>query len=144
MRRLIIVVSSAAILTTLPMAGPSYAIGPTPQGVQAAIDELSLIDAVHCRPGLWHHLRRPHDGCPRIIIRGGGYREGVRFREREREGGEVRVREREREGGQVRVREREGGGQTRDGNRNPRGNRDGSQQPGEKKQDGQQGGNPPK
>jgi len=54
-------------------------------GIRASVDEASVIDSVHCVPGVWHHRFRPHDGClrylsvyPRVYTgyRFGGYRYG--------------------------------------------------------------------
>ena len=34
-------------------------------GLRPALDEMSLTEKVHCRPGRVHHRGWPHDGCSR-------------------------------------------------------------------------------
>ena len=37
-------------------------------GLRPALDEMSLTEKVHCRPGRVHHRGWPHDGCLRASI----------------------------------------------------------------------------
>src|SRR5438552_5020683 len=48
-----------------------------PAGIRAALEDISVTEQVHCRPGWWHHWFRPHDGCFR-----GPFFVGPRFRSR--------------------------------------------------------------
>jgi hypothetical protein len=57
--------AGAAILASAGLfAQPASAIGlPGAQSMQGAIADVDATDKVHCRPGVWHHRSRPHDGC---------------------------------------------------------------------------------
>src|SRR5438552_2129008 len=48
-----------------------------PAGIRAALEDITVTEQVHCRPGWWHHWFRPHDGCFR-----GPFFVGPRFRSR--------------------------------------------------------------
>lgn len=83
MRKLLLTLTAAsALLSSGFLANRADAFTFAPAGVRGAIGDITLTDQVHCRPGVWHHLRRPHDGCSRdeVIIRGGD-----RDRDRERD-----------------------------------------------------------
>jgi hypothetical protein len=59
------VLAGAAIVASAGLfAQPASAIGlPGTQSMQGAIADIAATDQVHCRPGVWHHRYRPHDGC---------------------------------------------------------------------------------
>ena len=42
-------------------------------GLRPALDEMSLAEKVHCRPGRVHHRGWPHDGCSRRVYRAPAY-----------------------------------------------------------------------
>ena len=65
MQKPLCVLAGAAILASAGLfAQPASAIGlPGSQSMQGAIADANVTDKVHCRPGVWHHRFRPHDGC---------------------------------------------------------------------------------
>jgi hypothetical protein len=65
MQKPLCVLAGAAILASAGLfAQPASAIGlPGSQSMQGAIADVDATDKVHCRPGVWHHRFRPHDGC---------------------------------------------------------------------------------
>ena len=65
MQKPLCVLAGAAILASAGLfAQPASAIGlPGAQSMQGAIANADVTDKVHCRPGVWHHRFRPHDGC---------------------------------------------------------------------------------
>ena len=65
MQKPLCVLAGAAILVSAGLfAQPAGAIGlPGSQSMQGAIADVDSTDKVHCRPGVWHHRFRPHDGC---------------------------------------------------------------------------------
>jgi hypothetical protein len=65
MQKPLCVLAGAAMLASAGLfAQPASAIGlPGAQSMQGAIADANVTDKVHCRPGVWHHRYRPHDGC---------------------------------------------------------------------------------
>jgi hypothetical protein len=65
MQKPLCVLAGAAILASAGLfTQPAGAIGlPGSQSMQGAVADVDSIDKVHCRPGVWHHRFRPHDGC---------------------------------------------------------------------------------
>jgi hypothetical protein len=94
MRKILLAVSAfAAVAITASMVSRSEASSRvSPTALSSAIDELALVDSVHCRPGWRHHSPRPGrraDGCSRhyrsgaIVMPGRSryvWRDGVRVR----------------------------------------------------------------
>ena len=99
MRKVIsVLAATAAILSVGFIPDRARAMTLAPANIRGAIANIDVMDPVHCRPGVWHHVRRPHDGCgAKVIIReGGARREGSE----RREGGERREGIERREGGE--------------------------------------------
>jgi hypothetical protein len=84
MRKLIMTIAIAAASLAavgLTNRADAMAIG-NADGIRAAIEDVAVIDQVHCRPGLWHHSYRPHDGCfRRGFVVGPRFFGGPRFRD---------------------------------------------------------------
>jgi hypothetical protein len=103
MRTLGLVIAAAGAIAAAAWLTSANAMMPgAPTG--AAAEDLSIVDQVHCVPGLWHHRYRPHDGCyrrglivaplivrhrvfvgprfrtGRVFVGRGGFRGGARFR----------------------------------------------------------------
>src|SRR5438477_8873082 len=71
MRTLMLGISALAALVALGPSAQRAEAAPlaNPAGIAAAMDDLSLVDTVHCRPGRPHHFPahwRRADGCPRL------------------------------------------------------------------------------
>ena len=81
MRKSLLMLAGAAAFTVAGLSPDrANAIGlPGAQSVGAAAATADITEPVHCRPGVWHHRYRPHDGCFRRAYRGyypgyyGGY-----------------------------------------------------------------------
>jgi hypothetical protein len=88
MRKLLLTLTAAlALLSFGFLANRADAFTFAPAGVRGAIGDITLTDQVHCRPGVWHHLHRPHDGCGGdvIILHGDRDRDRDRGRDRDRD-----------------------------------------------------------
>jgi hypothetical protein len=65
MRKLCLTLAAAAmVLSTGALTADSSAMTlGNAAGIRAAVEDVAVIDQVHCRPGWWHHRFRPHNGC---------------------------------------------------------------------------------
>ena len=74
MKTFALAVAAAAVVTLSAFANPAKAITLSgSDGLRHAIEDTDLTDKVHCRPGVWHHRFRPHDGCFRRYPYYGSY-----------------------------------------------------------------------
>ncbi len=68
MRKILLAISGAALVFAAGVATEPANALTGPAGLSAAIDNMTALETVHCRPGRRHHVptwRYRADGCPR-------------------------------------------------------------------------------
>jgi hypothetical protein len=68
MRRLmsILTLAAACTLASAPADRAEAIVLTGPHAIGAAIDDMSVAEQVHCRPGRRHHRVWPYDGCYKV------------------------------------------------------------------------------
>jgi hypothetical protein len=70
MRKLALTLTAAAACTLgLSLAGGAQAGAIGAEGIRAALDQMRIVEPVHCTPGRAHRRSPPYDGCYRTSRR---------------------------------------------------------------------------